>query len=235
MMIMLPSVARHILFHVSHNQKNKIKMGARIFNTYVKLDSTEPYPIRKIAKEIFNSKDIEMDKYDDSRSTNITVGIHDSGVMFSNIDLNNQIMREHDKKWINKLYQFFNQPKYIVAYMISDFNNAAGYTIIENGEVIRSRYFDPQDEIVNSHDVGKHLEEEKDSINEIMKRDSFDKDKNMSFTKMYYTGKIEYFHYTDVGMVEILIKKYLGFGAYWGPENIQYNLIRIDKEISEFS
>ncbi len=208
-------------------------MGARIYSTFVKTESSDSFKLKDIANNLFKTEDLELNKNDDSRSENLTIGILNSGILLSNYYLNVEVMVNHNTNVINALYQFFDQPEYIVAFMISDFNNAAGYTVIQNGTIIRSRYFDPQDEVVDSHDFGDPFPEEKDKILEIENMDSFDASKGMSYTKMYYTGKNEYYHFVDVGMVEIITKKILKFGAYWGPDNITYHLIKLDKTIKE--
>jgi len=116
--------------------------------------------------------------------------------------------------------------------MMSEYNNAAGYSIIEKGKIVRYRFFDPGEEKILSGNFGEPYDEEIESLEKISKERFFDMDKQMSFAKMHYTGKIEFYHAVNFTMVEKLITKFLGFEIFGTiPDKIDYGYLEFNKSI----
>ncbi len=209
-------------------------MGARIFSIFIKTDALEKFPLKKIAAGLFQNSNIKLNEYGYSLK-NLTVIRYKSGIKLSNADLTLEVLENQNENWIKKIYTFFEEPELIMAYMMSEYNNAAGYSVIEKGKIVRYRFFDPGDEKILSGDFGEPYNEEIESLEKISKENFFDIDKQMSFAKMYYTGKIEFYHDVNFMMVEKLIAKFLGFEVFGTiPDKIDYGYIEFNKSTIKF-
>jgi len=189
-------------------------MGLKIFNTAIKLSAPNNFKIDEIAKDLFGGEMDLSKNFRDNRYSDILISTSDDVIEFSNLYLSQRFFMDIDLVLIKKLFEYFKEPEYIISYLNSSHNLAAGYTIIERGKLIRSRYFSPDQLYVASQDVGEPLPFESKKLKEISEGENFNKEKGMCEEQLYGSDEIVYYHYVDGEMVEAALQNYLGYGIW---------------------
>lgn len=200
-------------------------MGNRIFSLYVKLDNPTEFKIDDIANSLLKGK--VTDQEDNSRSRTedlINVIYSEYGIEFSNSYLANGVLWFKNKAIIDSFYAYFNRPTTIFIFWNSDFDCSAGFSLIKNGKIVRHRYYFPRDNVNLSEDYGIHGEEEKEFYDWLIKEggvdgDEYDGEADLMKGKIYPTNQTYYYNYTGNYLVNLVMKKHLGFTMFDYPPN----------------
>lgn len=210
-------------------------MGAKIFTFEVKIDDSFNYKIKDVAREIFNSTEFVEGDFLTNRSERIVnVTQNKYGFIFNNYDLAKEILMNKNQRTINRFYEYFNKPEFMFVWWSSSFDDSTGFSIIKNGLIFRSRYFQIGDDYVHSDNIGIPGDEEKKNLKKNSQSLNFDKEKGMNFGEIYPSNKIMHFYYTDNELLNNVMKKYLGHDLWNYPnQNASFLRVNLSKSIKD--
>lgn len=216
-------------------------MGAKMYSLFVKLDNPFEFNIDKIASSLLMGKVVDQEDNSRNRIEDTVIVIYTKyGIEFSNLELAHGVLWFKNKEIIDSFYNFFNKPLTIFVFWNSSFDSSSGFSLIKDGEIIRYRYCFPKDHVNLTEDYGIHGEEESEFYEWLTKEggfndDIYDPETDLMKGKVHPTKQTYYYHYTGGLLIDLMMKKYLGFTMWERPPLIRKNIhtIKLSKSIYE--
>ena len=210
-------------------------MGNKTSSIFIKLDNPSDYDIRQMAEKLYPGyKSIRQQEPWQSKFRH-QIGIikHVDGIEIEDWANCSAIIEEQNTNSIQKIYNYFDKPVIIVAYLSIDFNGACGIAIIENGELTRCRYYIPEEDNIRSDDIGQHLSVENECYDKLRDNPNFDFDKRMISNLLWPSNEMVQHHYVDNSLICALMNELLGFDLWTTKERIPYQ-IELDQSIWKY-
>ena len=199
-------------------------MGLKTAAIFIKHQEPKRFLVEDIIKAIFgeNFKIAKTTKsgFDFRKPKYVVISYQKSGVLIYNGEIVNQVLLERNREVINKIYQFFEQPKTILTFMHYDSGDSYGFSYIEKGEIKRFRYSTSIDYI--TYDYGNPLDEE---LNILGGQILFDTDeygeRHYLYTQYDVPEKLNDYNALNSDLTNAVMIAKMGYGLYSENQDLE--------------
>ncbi len=206
-------------------------MGMSTAAVYIKVNDPKKFQVENVIEAFFGAfSDISetFPKGFEFRKPNyVVIRYHKSGVLISNAEFVNQVLIKRNGELINKIYEFFEKPKTILAYMHYDSGGSYGFSYIEKGEIKRFRYSTSTDWV--THDYGPPLDEE---LNILGGQILFEKDeygeRHYLYTQYDLPEKLNDYNTINSDLTNVVMIAKMGYGFYSENQNLENVYVTLD-------
>lgn len=202
---------------------------------FIKLDNPKEFNINDVAKEFFGEYEVIKSSwesgFDFRTSENILVGVHENGIRIMNSGFVNEILIKRSPETTQKLYNYFNSPQLIMAYMHYDSGDSFGFGCIEDGVMRRFRYSLSTDWV--THEFGYPYDEELNILNgDLYYLEDEYGNKEYLYKRLDDPENPRSFHFINSDITNEVMKTKIEFGLYdVNIENEIYYITLKEKEI----
>ena len=206
-------------------------MGMSICALYINVEETSEGKITSSLENLYGQFFKIYEKWDNEiKGLNLifrSVSFYDSGIILWDDELAMDIIAKQSQESVNKIYNLFDQPTFMLAFMHYDSGDSFGFSYIEKNEIVRYRY-DLSNEIGHK-EYGKPLEEEKS----ILEGEFYELDDGEKLYKR--TDDIDNprsYHFICSELANEVMKAKIGFDLY-SDESIRNSKIFTFKQKNE--